>query len=236
MVRDRSRSPQHASRLQFVHITKNAGTAVEAWGKQHGYCWGKHWKELRGRTLLPPHEGRLKSEPWHVPPQYFVDNPYRGFDAFAIVRNPYKRIISEFRCRWKGFKAPAMSARKSENIQLRQKATAKELNAWIKQKLSNGAARPPYRNGHLIPQHLYIFGPSQARYVASENVIRFEALQKDCAALWIRHGINNAKPLPVLNESDMKHFHVSDLEEETRRLIEQEYALDFELFGYSKLA
>lgn len=28
-------------RLEFVHVTSNAGTAIERWGKQHGYAWGR---------------------------------------------------------------------------------------------------------------------------------------------------------------------------------------------------
>jgi len=58
--------------LKFVHITKNAGTALEKWGVAHGFSWGKHWPALReaigpkGSKLLAPQTGKMRSEPWHL--------------------------------------------------------------------------------------------------------------------------------------------------------------------------
>ncbi|CAE8724677.1 unnamed protein product, partial [Polarella glacialis] len=93
--------------LKFLHITKNAGTALEAWGLTLGCQWGRRWLAVKERNLelLPPHQGRMRSEWWHIPPRFFADNPYKDFETFAVVRCPYQRAISEFRCPWKGFRA-----------------------------------------------------------------------------------------------------------------------------------
>merc|ERR1719277_2862728 len=125
-------------------------------------------------------------EPWHIPPRYFCKNPYAGYDIFAVVRNPYSRMISEFRCPWKGFQAPK-SARSFSDRQkrkgLRAAASANDLNAWILEQLQQRRARPPFRSGHLIPQHIYIFNSNGKRFVPAANVLRFERLNADFAAL-----------------------------------------------------
>eukprot|EP00931_Biecheleriopsis_adriatica_P043818 TRINITY_DN25039_c0_g1_i1.p1 TRINITY_DN25039_c0_g1~~TRINITY_DN25039_c0_g1_i1.p1 ORF type:complete len:250 (-),score=46.22 TRINITY_DN25039_c0_g1_i1:187-912(-) len=239
---NRSRSPQkqrttgnRLKRLKLLHITKNAGTALEDWGKQQGCCWGKYWKAVQRHreALLPPHKGRLRSEWWHIPPRFFIENPYKDFDTFAVVRCPYARAISEFRCRWKGYCAPA--GKDEARQQRRCKATARDLNDWLKKKLQTGAARPPFKNGHFIPQHLYIFTSSGGRSVVQVNVLRFERLQADFTELTRRYGFAGASALPHVNESEMPCFSVEDLEEETQKLIESEFEQDFTLLRYPRL-
>eukprot|EP00435_Cladocopium_sp_Y103_P057727 s971_g20.t1 len=177
--RRRSRSPRAAQsvaqsaaqsaqveRLKLLHITKNAGTALEKLGKQMGLKWGKCWTEVKNHSgkLCEPHAGCMKSEWWHVPPCFFLDDPYKGYVPFAVVRCPYQRAISEFRCCWKGFGAPAKDEGKKAK---RKNATADDLNTWLKDKLNKFTS--PYRNGHFIPQHLYIFDAHGQRYVPEDR-------------------------------------------------------------------
>ncbi|CAK9076700.1 Ubiquitin-like domain-containing protein [Durusdinium trenchii] len=221
-------------KLKLLHITKNAGTALEKLGKELGMKWGKQWKELqihRGK-LHPPHAGRLRSEWWHVPPQFFVEDPYSGYVPFAVVRCPYTRAISEFRCCWKGYCAPVGM---DETKKCRRKeATSLDLNRWLQQKLSPKAIQPPHQNAHFIPQHLYIFDAEGKPYVAKENLVRFEHLTEDLAKLGVHHGID-FPPLPRVNESEMPKFSVEDLDQVTRDLIESGFAKDFDLLGFQRL-
>jgi len=225
-----------AQRLKLVHITKNAGTALEKWGAENGFRWGAKWAVFREarRQLVPPQEGLIQSEPWHIPPRFFKANPYSGWDMFAIVRNPYHRIISEFRCPWKGFEAPA-----SKSLQRRARrdaATSVDLNAWVKKKLQGGAAEAPFKNGHCIPQHLYIFNADGIQCIPASHVLRFESISEGFPALLQRYGWAGRVSVPHNNGSEMRSYSIQDLTEESRRLIEEKYSEDFRLLGYQTVS
>eukprot|EP00927_Polykrikos_kofoidii_P035735 TRINITY_DN30275_c0_g1_i1.p1 TRINITY_DN30275_c0_g1~~TRINITY_DN30275_c0_g1_i1.p1 ORF type:complete len:288 (-),score=18.98 TRINITY_DN30275_c0_g1_i1:257-1120(-) len=239
--------------LKFLHISKCGGTAVEAWGKANGFFWGRHWIALHdawGQGLLPPMQGRMKSEPWHMPPAFFAHSPYAGHDVFVVVRNPYTRLISEFRCPWKGLSAPP--GQSAEKRARRNDATSHDLNMWLQKKLQGGAASAPFSNGHFIPQSFYLRGlrckaarkPTSRKSVGGGHgsstsigtVLRYERLNADFKRLVRRYGWKDRADLPTVNRSEMRRFTTQDLEESTRRLIEDVYADDFRLFRYRKLS
>jgi len=73
--------------LKFIHIAKNAGMSIEAIGKEHGLKWGgldPDYKET-GKTRYSPH-----LIPSLLSPDYLAKN-----DFFIVVRNPYKRVLSQ---------------------------------------------------------------------------------------------------------------------------------------------
>ena len=105
-------------KLEFVHITKTGGTAIEEAAARVGIVWGIcHYERnqicFRQRADLGwPRVFPLKPslpfsnftiEYWHTPPHWFHDNPYRGSDTFTVVRNPYDRYISEYYCKHFGY-------------------------------------------------------------------------------------------------------------------------------------
>eukprot|EP00440_Ansanella_granifera_P055824 gb/GFBE01060505.1/.p1 GENE.gb/GFBE01060505.1/~~gb/GFBE01060505.1/.p1 ORF type:complete len:162 (+),score=7.67 gb/GFBE01060505.1/:1-486(+) len=115
----------------------------ETWARKLGLGWSKHCPLLQEHRdfLIPEQQGHMKSEMWHTPPRYYVDDPYKDFEKLAVLRCPYDRAISEFCCCWKGFCAPA--GRDGERQARRLNATAQDLNAWLQQKLLACKARPP---------------------------------------------------------------------------------------------
>lgn len=104
-------------KLEFIHITKTGGTAVEQAGDRAGIVWGFcHFHtcsrsppdkmdfvtQLRPNIAVPNFAG----ETWHTPPSWFVESPYEGSDTFTIVRNPYERYLSEYYCPFFGVHRP----------------------------------------------------------------------------------------------------------------------------------
>lgn len=221
--------------LKLLHITKCAGTALECWALHCGLKWGRRWHAVRdglAAGLKAPHQGRLKSEWWHVPPRFFIEDPYAGYSTFTVVRCPYRRAISEFRCPWKGFKAP--TGKDDARKRLRTAATATEMNSWLRAKLLSGASTPPFRNGHWIPQHFYIVDEAGRRRVPESNVLRMETLSMGFKEMLARHGHSPDAELASVNESEMPRFSLSDLLPETRRMIQDCYAGDFDLLSYER--
>lgn len=126
-------TPRHAQPLVFVHIPKNAGTAMEMVAQQAGIAWGRdlfihsnnhtshdltttNKQKKRDDSVVEdedecPRKGRhfqvgnnvvyLPTPPaWHLPPgamsSYYTCGVYDNADLFAVVRNPYTRLLSQW--------------------------------------------------------------------------------------------------------------------------------------------
>jgi len=105
-------------RLEFVHITKTGGSAVERAAAAVGITWGAcHYMSLEEVGCsspdvpyeAPDYQSYALTSPWHTPPKLletYVDGskyPYNDADLFTIIRNPYSRVLSEYYCPWNGF-------------------------------------------------------------------------------------------------------------------------------------
>ena len=212
--------------LQFVHVTKSGGSAIEAYGRRHGLKWGRFFKGLSG-PLLPPHTGRLRSESHHIPPKYFEQNPYKDFDVFVVLRDPLQRAISEFRCPWKGFKAPARTAQARD---ARKNATKSDLNSWLLSKVRKRGMEAPFRNGHFIPYSEYLLDDRGELMLPRERILRFDHLEEDFARLCSDRRLP-IEPLARVNTSEMARFQVEDLDEEVVHALRCAYEKDYALFN-----
>lgn len=104
-------------RLDFVHIPKTAGTALELAALGMNISWGYfHFGSLSREENLPPDNFREKilsnakvnnvksftHAPWHVPIQLVKDftyssgSPYEDSDIFVVVRDPYEKLLCEY--------------------------------------------------------------------------------------------------------------------------------------------
>eukprot|EP00984_Skeletonema_dohrnii_P024524 scaffold13663_cov78-Skeletonema_dohrnii-CCMP3373.AAC.1 len=108
--------------LEFIHITKTAGSSIESAAANAGIKYGAcHWLKLQfvgfgsacnkpdkkwysmlkmklNQTRTYKWNRRMSLEHWHTPWHWFQDdlNPYQNKSFFAVVRNPYERAVSEF--------------------------------------------------------------------------------------------------------------------------------------------
>jgi hypothetical protein len=101
------------NKLEYVHITKNAGTAIEAAANKRGISWGvchfadaRHCRRSTQDWARIPFQYRypFHGEKWHTPPTWLEPNPYASTKTFTVVRNPYDRVISEYYCKYYGYR------------------------------------------------------------------------------------------------------------------------------------
>ncbi|KAJ8598183.1 hypothetical protein CTAYLR_007380 [Chrysophaeum taylorii] len=115
--------------LQFIHIPKTGGKAIERWGKAHGFEWGKYDKSLTGDKR----RGQFRCNKWHTPQS-------TKLESFCVVRQPFDRVQSEFRYR---------TCTKDATMW----CDARVFNAWMRDVLSG----PVDANDcHLLPQRAYL--------------------------------------------------------------------------------
>jgi hypothetical protein len=193
--------------LAFVHITKTGGSALEQWGRDHGYFWGANDPSLTSRALrkqLRNKSGIPCTSPWHVPPSYFTQNPYSGRRTFTVVRNPYSRLVSEFYCPHAGAPNPDRMSRQG-------------FNRWIRQLV------------HTTPGTVSAL--PQVEYLPVDHILRHETLARDFRELMGDSGLE----LPRLNSAVSGKYTTADLDYRTVRLIQRVYAEDFARFGYPKV-
>ena len=193
--------------LEFVHITKTGGTSIEDWGVNNGIFWSfrkcKHFESKNYNKIII-------GSAWHIPPTFFMNNPYVGKITFTVVRNPYTRIISEYYCPWVGSKSKHLHNKK-------------EFNQWI---------------FNLLTINNVVSGLPQYLYLPIVHVLRFETLQQDFTNMIRKYDKNVDTTLPHSNKSDVlkeNRFTLDDIYPEIIKLINKKYKKDFEIFGYEML-
>lgn len=220
---------QLENRLEFVHITKTGGSAIEKAAATAGINWGAchYMKNQMMGCFTPdftpsPKEAaqipvtRFQSpSPWHTPLQYFVNHPFPNASTFAVVRNPYDRYISEYYCPWGGAHVPP------EN-----KDDPKVMNDYMQRRIPNESQQ------HWLPQHYYIYDDNGKQIV--DHVLKFENLDQEFAELMAQYQLNVVLPPSHVNQSKKK-LTVKDLTPETLEVINRFAARDFELFGYEMI-
>jgi len=187
--------------LKFIHITKTAGSSIETVGLEKNKRWGINHSEYGfWHGLFPNKPSTLKEK----------------YDWFMVVRNPYKRILSEYH-----FLAGIFQV----------KHTKQEFNTfitkWINNASQNKETDPTYgRKGgdHFTEQYKYL-DPN-----VNIHILKFENVEEEFNNLMKQYSYNI-----ILNKKvqvSKKIFDIKDLSKDTVDLIKIIYKKDFELFGY----
>lgn len=222
----------------FVHVPKAAGQSVErVLLAEMGLDW-----ETRAPTLLAPNQDAAKGPPRlaHLTAEEYVrlgwlsEEEFRGLFKFAFVRNPWARLVSEYR--YRGL-APAVGFRE-----------------FVLERFP-GPAEDDYENcedhyRHVLPQSTFVYDKEGKCLV--DFVGRFETLVPDFANVARklslrcqelphsnisrrvprRRSIQDLLRRPLgrapLGEPDYVAFFDAD----TRSFVERRYEEDIARFGY----
>jgi hypothetical protein len=236
--------------LVFIHIPRNAGTSVEMCSQfdpnlPESDRWGCANENIRGLTKLPMLEASTGwDRPWppacykqHVPPQ-FLPEIYNGKETFCVVRDPYSRMVSQFRF---------LMIHTAWN---QQACTADVMNQALLEDLTAVKKENPYiADCHYLTQSSYVYGidPGTAapvfkdeKHRSCKHVLHLEHLSTEFEALTNSHGYpyelrKKNKAQGTLGPKDCSHLKKEHLSPEVRGLIEDIFAEDFKRLGYKHL-
>jgi hypothetical protein len=239
------------SPLNFFHIPKTAGTAVEQAAAERKIAWGScRFFHKPKREICKPIYPSGPDWPmhvgwWHLPAWVFPlvgSNPYQSSELFAIVRDPYERMVSEFYyiCTLK------VKEWRPDQCDNRTRLFDKDyMNQWLAKKLSDRESSPLTAssylsdNGHFTPQADFLVGPHQVRMV--DYVLRLDdpkdPLSDQFQRLTAAFGLSNMR-LPQMGaisageRNTTEHLSVGHLQESTLDSIHRRYPHDFTRLGY----
>jgi Sulfotransferase family len=246
--------------LEFLHVTQTDGGRIERAGAKAGISWGachyhhalevamrcpdRHDPELEGKVRQRRDRG--SNTPWHAPLQDFEENPYKGRPTFAVVRNPYDRLIDFFYCPWNGYNGDRTPNSTDLNLFL-QNAMYPEypevplVEGKDGEKQTNPPRPIPEAFLFLRPQFHYVFANNEiASYSLPfvTHVLRFESIEEDFGNLMRLYNLHDKVSLPTREPSRSKHAKTLTplhFDQKTLNMIHRFYAGDFARFNYSQI-
>lgn len=173
------------------------------------------------------------TSPWHWPPKFPLQDAARlsppNASLFTVVRDPYTRSVSEFYCKFQGFKG------KPEDL-----VNSSVFNTWIQHKIRSRQGQknwpPPTDNIRFYPQHHFVYN-NDTQLIP--HVLHYEKLQTEFRDLMEQYGLDIRLPKKEEGGDNVNlHKHkltVANLTTETISLINDYFSEDFHKFGYEKM-
>ena len=216
--------------LEFVDIPKTGGSSVEftaareaqiAWGVckfDHSIplCYGLTSQPVDGKEWKCKH----KTTPWHCPPSQFQMNMnlYEGSDTFAVVSNPYDRIVRQYY--WANTQEKRLPPEKLND--------PNNMNDWIQKHLTSYSRKGDCLGGHCIPMHIYTHLDGQQ---VVTHILHYETLAIEFEQLMLQYSL----PLEQLDNHELVvdgQLGSNVLNAETVKIVNDWAGPDFDLFGY----
>ena len=193
----------------FIHIPKCGGTTIETL-----------FEQLKFNTFLAPKDYRAVRKYLKLPPAHFdlslIENIFRidAIYSFAMVRNPYDRILSDYK--W--------AKTKTNNTQFFQKMSFEEFCVHCFKEYSNNSG---YLANHITSQHQFV-SKNVNKVFKLERGLE-EAIEEVFTDIGVQ--LNNKLVLKKLNATTDEAIQVN---QKTKDLIYEFYEEDFKIFGYEK--
>lgn len=193
----------------FIHIPKCGGTTIEVL-----------FEKLKFTTFLAPKDYREVRHHMNLPPTHYdialIEKMFRleKIYSFAIVRNPYDRMLSDYK--W--------AKAKSSARYLFQKMSFEEYCLYCFKQYSDDNN---YLANHIRPQHEFV----------SKNVNKIFKLENGLEAA-VKEVFSDLKLRQldhlVLGKKNASLQEAVTVNQNTRDLIYNFYEKDFKIFGYGK--
>jgi chondroitin 4-sulfotransferase 11 len=198
----------HQYRCIFIHIPKTAGKSVS-------HALGFGWP---GHKDISLYAEELKPE------------VFQSFFKFAVVRNPWDRLVSEF-----NYQQKKKRPKKDKLFVFDGKGSTREFGDWVRTAFENPFH---YRGadwaGDVSP-HIHRWSPqvdwiSVNGKIAVDFVARIENMQQDFGVICQKLGL----AARLEHRNSKFHWHYSHYyDDATRDLVGKYYARDVEAFGYT---
>ena len=246
----------HDSKCVFIHIPRTGGTSINKWlGIIPHTDQNKDPKPqldiLYGNLMTQNNYIELDHSTWIIATQIVKPDIMNNYFSFAIVRNPYVRLYSEYLYKQKG-----------DNRFVT--AVGKSFKQFVKDVYLNSQSLdmnnlPHHTISHFIPQTNFIVKRDGS--VVINRIFKFEDLYSAVDYLGAKLNIDITK-FPYLNstypttlqdkvtdkngifllnqhhnnieKAKLKHIVENELDQETEQIIYEMYKLDFNNFGYKR--
>jgi chondroitin 4-sulfotransferase 11 len=198
----------HPHRCIFVHIPKTAGNSVN---RVFGVDWQNHKDLARYAAELPP-------------------DIFSTYFKFAIVRNPWDRLYSDY-----NYQRKKSRAKESKLFLFDSGGRQRDFAAWVETALAEPDFYEPRQWGGEVSSHIHRWSPqldwiSLNGTAAVDFVARMETLDRSFPTVCRRVGLPEQR-LPHRN--GRLHLHYSrSYDRTTRELVASYYAKDIAAFGY----
>mmetsp|Transcript_43018 Transcript_43018/g.84553 ORF Transcript_43018/g.84553 Transcript_43018/m.84553 type:complete len:308 (+) Transcript_43018:2-925(+) len=216
-------------RLEYVHITKTGGTAIEKAAIAAGIKWGCCHYLGDVHCNSKPDFPIDYTDFWHYPPKLMNRFPsleeIYGSDKvelFTVVRNPYDRAISEYYCKFAGYFGP-------------DKENPRVMNRWIRQMISGLKKK---KHHHYVNQVEYVYDEDGKQII--QYVLKFED-NLHIKFHKLMNKFNLAIYLPLKEEDAINARNLGaklsqkNLDKNSIQAINNYAHLDFKNFGYDMM-
>ena len=216
-------------RVTHLHVPKTAGTTLE---EQFAELGDMHWNPASW------YGQRRRPDRWYEDHHLSLCElrelsvgEFTSFDTFAVVRNPYQRLISEY-----GWRHHLVYERNAPDLTGFESFDA--LVAAIPLDLADNWSRyiaTADRDDanvliHLRPQWQYVCD-SSGRPDPAVEIVRFERLAEDLEPLYRRWGVPSRPFQQPREPLDLADYYT----DESLAVVNQVYERDFEWFGYERV-